>query len=146
MVRTIHINPSTRGIEFENGSLRMVGTKDKLDKDEKIQSLATRFLTQLGENSWAPDEGFDYQGVLSQIPLISDRDETGRTLVVDIEKIGEVNAIKTLAQDFEISRLIDYLKITKDRATKTATIDLTCHTIEGSELKGDFRLGGDFYV
>lgn len=139
MVWTIAINENG-GINFDNGSLRMIGTKDKLDKNEKIQSLRLRFLTQLGENIWAPDEGFDYEGVFSQVPTPEE------ALPISKENVLEVNAVKTATQDPDVSGLIDYISAQIDDTLREATLDITLHTTEGVELQDQFRLIGGLFA
>lgn len=137
MVFTFFIN-KIGGIEFDaNGSIKMVGTPNKLDPEEKLQSLMLRFQTQLGENSWAPDEGFDYQGIFSQRQIFEEYQD------ITQEKIIQVNSTRTLSQDKQISEFIDNLEVTIDEPLKEATVDILVHTVEGKEIEGKIRIGRD---
>lgn len=139
MVWTIAINENG-GIDFDNGSLRMVGTKGEIDKDEKIQSLRLRFLTQLGENNWALEDGFDYQGIFSQVPAPNEG------LPITKKEVTEVNAVKTVAQDPQISPFINYINATVNDADRVGTLDLSVRAVDGTEINSEFKLGGAIFV
>jgi hypothetical protein len=135
LVYTIFINEDG-GIEFENGSLKMVGTRDVEDIAELRQSLAMRFLTQLGEDAWHLDEGLDFFGM--QMQWIDDPD-----IHYTQEDTIKVNIIKCIQQDPRFLSVPDLLEVTREDEGHYK-VRIRLRTISGLIVDEDIRIGVDF--
>jgi hypothetical protein len=141
MVYTIFLTEAG-GVEFVDGpngkTLRMIGTKDKLDLDEKAQSIRMKLETQKGTNPFFTDAGFDLKAVFDQAAIVGMYD-------VSVDDIFYNNIIAALSKDPQLDPNIEDFKVFRE-ANRVISVSFKVRTVENQVVDVEQTLDVDDFV